>query len=431
MKSIPIAYGRGTIEARIPEKNLAGILRIKPSTPLEHPMEEVRRKLIEPNGTAPLASIVAGKKSGCIVVCDITRPVPNEILLAPILQTLENAGLKPADILLLVATGMHRPSTPEEKLEMFGKTIVNRFPIVDHVATDEVAMAYLGQTSRDIPIWINRRYLDAEVKILTGLIEPHLMAGFSGGRKSICPGIAGEKTIGPWHSPRFLEHAQARGGVLDGNPVHEEQLEVARKAGCDFIVNTVIDHQRRILQVVAGDLESAHLEGVRFAKSHVADFVDKAVDVVVTGAAGYPLDATWYQAIKGIVGAMDILKPGGTIILAASCSEGLGCREFEEIAERFSTIDEFMDAIIAERFFILNQWQLEELGKALRRGRVKVVSDGLPAEVFRRFYVEPVPSLDGAIEDALAEYGPETSVAVMPEGPYVLACIEEGGRSTG
>jgi nickel-dependent lactate racemase len=416
-----LAYGRGTLSVELPEKNVVKVLGIQPATALTQPLDEIRRKLTAPNGTRPLAEIAAGKKSACIVISDITRPVPNKIILPPILQTLEEAGISPAEIVILVATGLHRISTPEEKIEMLGELIVNRYRVEDHDARNQNEHNCLGKSSRGVPIWIDKRYLDAEVKILTGLIEPHFMAGFSGGRKSICPGIAAAETIGTWHSPRFLEHENAKFGCLENNPVHEESLEIALKSGCDFIVNVVIDHHRNILSVVAGDMNTAHLEGVETARKFVVDTVQKQVDVVVTSAAGYPLDKTWYQSVKGIVGAVDILKPGGTIILASACDEGIGSKEFTEMTETFATPEAFMNAILNAKDFIVDQWQVEELLKALRKGKVKVVSDGLPPDVFRKYYVVPSPSVEQAVADALAEYGHEMSIAVMPDGPYILA----------
>ncbi|MDR1140941.1 MAG: nickel-dependent lactate racemase [Planctomycetaceae bacterium] len=418
-----LAYGRGTLSVDLPEKNVVKVLGIQPAVVLPEPMEEVRRKLSNPNTSEPLAKIAAGKKSACIVVCDITRPIPNKIILPPILEILEEAGIADSEILLLVATGLHRASTPEEKLEMFGETIVNRYRVEDHNARNQNEHDYLGNSTHGVPIWIDRRYLAAEVKILTGLIEPHFMAGFSGGRKSICPGIAAAETIGTWHSPQFLEHKNARFGCIENNPVHNEQLEIAQKSGCDFIVNVVINHHRQILAVVAGAMDNAHLEGVNIARKCVADTVNKPVDVVITSAAGYPLDKTWYQAIKGIVGAVEILKQNGTIILVAACDEGLGSQAFEEIATRFPTIETFMEAILADQFYVADQWQIEELAKALRKGKVKIVSNGLPPEVFQKYYVTPSPSLEQAVADAFAEYGTEMTIAVMPDGPYVLALV--------
>lgn len=422
-----LAYGRGKMTVRIPESNVVKVLGIQPGTPLPDPTGEVRAKIMQPTGTAPLARLAEGRRSACIVISDITRPVPNKVILPPVLETLEQAGMDPSEIVILVATGLHRASTPEEKLEMLGQAIVDRYPVLDHDALNREEHDYLGESSGGVPVWVDRRYLRAELKILTGLIEPHLMAGFSGGRKAICPGITGAETIGPWHSPRFLEHENAKPGCMDDNPVHREQMEIARLSGCDFIVNVVIDHRRNVLRVVAGDMEQAHLEGVRFAREILVDTVDEPVDIVVTSAAGYPLDKTWYQAIKGIVGAVDIVKPGGTIIIASACDEGAGSEEFDEIAQKYPTVEAFMDAICSGDYFIINQWQLEELGKALRKATVQIVSDGMSPELFRRYYVRHVPTVEQAVTEALERYGSQATIAVIPDGPYVLSMV--GRRS--
>ncbi len=420
-QTVSLAYGRGTLDVAIPEKNLVKCLGYKPLPALTDPEAEIAALLEKPTQSDPLSKLAKGKKTACILISDITRPVPNTVILPPILRSLEAAGIARNDILILIATGLHRPSTPEELLEMCGPDIVGKYRIEDHYAREKEQHTYLGESPRGVPIWIDSRYLAADLKIATGLIEPHFMAGFSGGRKAICPGICGAETIADWHKPKFLEHENATNGVLDGNPVHEENTWIAKKAGCDFIVNVVLDSHRRILKAVAGDMVFALEEGVRFARTFVVDTVEEPVDIVLTSGAGYPLDTTFYQSVKGIVAALNILKPGGTIIIASSCTEGLGSKEFDEIAERFPKIESFVDAIIKDEFFVLNQWQMEELAKALRKGRVKFYSEALSAETLRRFYVEPVASLATAVEESIAEYGPNASVAVLPEGPYVLA----------
>ena len=421
MTQISLAYGRGTLSVDVPDKNLVKCLGYKELPPLVDPEAEIAAILQKPNGTAPLSQLARGKKTVCILISDITRPVPNETILKPLLRVLENSGIERQNILILVATGMHRPSTPEELLEMVGQEIVAHYRIEDHYGREDSQHTYLGESPNNVPIWVDTRYLEADLKIATGLIEPHFMAGFSGGRKAICPGICGQATIAAWHKPRFLEHEKATNGFLEGNPVHEENTWIAKKAGCDFIVNVVLDSKRRILKAVAGDMVEALEEGVRFARTFVVDTVDQPVDVVITSGAGYPLDTTYYQSVKGIIAGLAILKPGGTIIIASSCTEGLGSKEFDLIAETFPEIEQFVDAIFKEKFFVLNQWQMEELAKALRKGKVKYFTDALSPEVLRKFYVEPVASVEQGITEAIAEYGPETTIAVLPEGPYVLA----------
>jgi nickel-dependent lactate racemase len=272
-----------------------------------------------------------------------------------------------------------------------------------------------------VPIWIDSRYIDAELKITTGLIEPHLMAGFSGGRKLICPGIAALATIKVWHGPDFLEDPRADCGILDGNPVHEESTWIGRHAGCDFIVNVVINTQRSVLKFVAGDMEQAFHEGVDYCRQVVSDSVPEPVDIVVTSCAGYPLDTTFYQAVKGLVGALPIVKQGGTIIMAASMSEGIGSPQFQQLFDENSDLETFVERITSGGYFVMDQWQLEELAKVRRKARVKLVSDGLPAETINRLFVESAPTVELAVEDSLADYGADAQIVVIPKGPYVLA----------
>jgi nickel-dependent lactate racemase len=418
---IKLAYGKGGMPVHLPDRNVVKCLEHAPGNPLPTPTVTTIERLLAPQGTPPLAELAKGKSSACVLISDITRPVPNEVILPPMLEMLESSGIRREQILILVATGLHRPSTPEERLEMCGEEVVSRYRIEDHHARDDSEHTYLGESPRGVPIWIDSRYLEADLKIATGLIEPHFMAGFSGGRKAICPGIAGQATIARWHSPRFLEHENARNGVLEGNPVHEENTWIAKKAGCDFIVNTVQNADRQLLEIVAGDMEAAFHQGVEHARGLVRATLRDPVDIVVTTCAGYPLDATLYQSVKGVVAAMEILKPGGTIVLAAAMSEGVGSKEFDQIVEDCPTIDDFMQKITQTDYFLLNQWQIEELGQALRIGRVVVVTDGLPKQTVEKYYLQTAPSVEEAVEEALQRYGADATIAVMPEGPYVLA----------
>jgi nickel-dependent lactate racemase len=249
------------------------------------------------------------------------------------------------------------------------------------------------------------------------------MAGFSGGRKLICPGIAALETVKVWHGPDFLEHPRADCGILEGNPVHEENTWIARHTGCDFIVNVVIDSDRRPLHFVAGDMEQAFLDGVDFVRQVVVDTVSEPVDIVVTSSAGYPLDTTFYQAVKGLTGALAVVKQGGTIILAAGLTEGVGSPQFEQLFSENATLEGFVERILGKDYFVLDQWQLEELAKVRRKAKVKVVSHGLPAAKINRLFVESAPTVEQAVADSLAEYGPAAKIAVIPKGPYVLAQV--------
>jgi nickel-dependent lactate racemase len=409
------------LDVDLPDRHLVACLQYKPADPLSDPEKTIQERLACPTGTPSLLDLARGRRNACIAICDVTRPVPNRIVLPPILKTLEAAGIARDQILILVATGMHRPNEGDELVEMVGPWVAENYRIENHHGPVQDEHTYLGKTDRGTPVWIDTRYATADLKITTGLIEPHFMAGFSGGRKLICPGMAGLETVKQWHGPDFLEHPNSRCGCLAGNPVHEENTAIGRMAGCDFIVNVVIDAKRKILHVVAGDMVAAFEEGVAFARKPVTATVPEPVDIVVTSSAGYPLDATYYQSIKGMVGAMSIVKPGGTIILAASLSEGIGSPEFRSLFDDNATLDLFMERLLSKQSFVMDQWQLEEYAKVRRHAKIKVVSDGLPPETLRRLFVESAPSVESAVAEALAEYGPNATIAVIPKGPYVMA----------
>ena len=418
---IRLDYGKTGLDVELPDDRVVGPLSLRPVTPLDQPARVLEQALAHPIGSPPLAELARGKKSACILICDITRPVPNQLLLPPILETLERAGVPRDGILILIATGLHRPNEGDELAELVGSEIAANYRCENHHGKQLDEHTYLGTTPRGVPAWIDTRYFEAELKITTGLIEPHLMAGYSGGRKLICPGIAALETVKVWHGPQFLEHPKADCGFLEGNPVHEENTWIGRHTGCDFIVNVVIDAERRPLKFVAGDMEAAFLEGVDFVRDVVLVRLPKEVDIVVTSSAGYPLDTTFYQSVKGMVCAMPIVKQGGTIIVAASMTEGIGSAPFQQLFREHATLEGFIERILGKDYFVMDQWQLEELAKVRRKARVKVVTHSQGPEVLNRLFVESAPSVEQAVAESLAEYGPEATIAVIPKGPYVLA----------
>jgi nickel-dependent lactate racemase len=420
---ITLDYGKTGLPVTLPDDRLiAPPLAIRPANPLPDPEAALESALARPIGARPLAEIAKGKKTACVVVCDITRPVPNKLILPPLLRTIESAGVPRSGITILVATGLHRPNEGAELVELVGEEVANNYRCENHRGKATEEHDNLGTTPSGVPAWIDRRYTRAELKITTGLIEPHLMAGYSGGRKLICPGLAGLETVKVWHGPKFLEHPKADCGIVEGNPVHEENTRIALLAGCDFIVNVCIDGRRRVTGLWAGDMIKAWEEGVKFCREVVRAGVPKPADVVVTSCAGYPLDTTWYQAVKGLTGALPIVRKGGTIVLAASLTEGLGSPEFQHRLKEYEASGAY-DRPSASATCEMDEWQLVMLKKVLSHCRVKVVSGGLPAEVLRRCRVEPVESVERAVADSLAEYGPAATLAVIPKGPYVLPVV--------
>lgn len=417
-------YGRTGLAVELPDRNVIKVLRYRPAEPLDDPGAAIRDLLESPIGCPPLRYLAAGRRSACIAVCDITRPVPNAIILQQLLPVLHEVGIRREDVLILVATGLHRPNLGRELEEVLGPEICRDYRVANHAGDRIEEHVYLGESPRDVPIYIDRRYVEADLKITLGLIEPHFMAGYSGGRKLICPGLAALETVRVWHSPRFLEHPQARAGYLEGNPVHEENTWIARRAGCDFIVNVVLDEKRRVVHAVAGDMEAAFAAGVRFVERMVRDTVPEPVDIVVTSSAGYPLDATFYQSVKGMVAAEPIVRPGGTVILATEISEGIGSPDFRQIFQEHDSLEQFLERISGSDYFRMDQWQLEEMAKVRRKAEIVVVTQGLSPDVLSRLFVTPKATVEEAVADCLRRYGPDATIAVMPKGPYLIASVE-------
>ena len=421
---IKMDYGKTGLMVDLPNDKVIGPLEIKNATPLANQSQAISDALAHPIGSKPLAEIAKGKKTACILICDITRPVPNKVILPQILKTIEDAGVPRNGITILIATGLHRPNEGEELVELVGEDIANNYRVENHHGKETSEHDYLGITPKGVPVYIDSRYIRAELKITTGLIEPHLMAGYSGGRKVICPGIAGIETVKVWHGPKFLEHPNADCGIVEGNPVHEENTYIALMSGCDFIVNVCVDGNRQITWAGAGDMIKAWEAGVSFVRQVVRVTIKEPVDIVLTSCAGYPLDITWYQAVKGLIGALPILKKGGTIILVASLSEGLGSPEFQQVLSENPDLKAFKKRILETDYFVMDQWQLEEFAKVIEKCKVKVFSKGLEHSVLSKCHVTPIDSVEQAIADSLQEYGPSARIAVIPKGPYVLACVE-------
>lgn len=418
-----LEYGKQGLVVDLPDRNVVGVLSMGGADQLADPAAEINRALEQPLGTGALAELARGAASACIVICDITRPVPNTLLLPPMLAALEGAGVPRKAITLLVATGLHRPSSTDELRAMVGEQILNTYRVINHHAREMEEQRFLGRTNRGTPVYIDRVYCDADLKITTGFIEPHLMAGFSGGRKLIAPGCAGEETIKALHSPQFIEHPSCCEGVIDGNPLHEELLEIAGRAGHDFMLNVALDAQRRITGVFGGDPVVAHAAGVSHVRRAVGASLHTPADIVVTSGAGYPLDLTLYQAVKGMTAAMPVVKKGGMLVIAAECAEGLGSPEFTEMATRYSSAEAFMATVMAGPVRI-DQWQLEECAKVVRDHDVVVVAGGIPEEQRRRLFLRSARTVEDAVREGLNRYGAGATIAAIPKGPYTLVHVD-------
>ena len=380
-----------------------------------------RRRSRTRSAPPALARLARGRASACVVISDITRPVPNAVILPPLLRTLEEAGIERRNITILVGTGLHRPNEGEELVRLVGPRVAADYRVENHRARDRGSLVHLGRSSAGAPIWIDRLYVEADLKIATSLIEPHLMAGYSGGRKAVCPGIVGVDTMRVLHGPELMRHPRSAEGVIEGNPFHRQALEVALRAGVDFTLNVSMNHRREVTGVFAGDLEEAHAEGVAFVEAGASAWLEEPVPIVVTTSAGYPLDLTFYQAVKGLTAVLPVVAEGGTIVLVARCSEGLGSPEFIRLLEETESAAAFEERLRDPAFFEIDQWQLQELCKVLARARVVLYSEGVDARgPHLSGLVEAADSVEAGIEAARVRHGPEAPVAVVPRGPYVL-----------
>ena len=420
---VELAYGKSTLKLDLPDGVNPTVIRKTPLPIMADPAAAVRAALDKPVGAPPLGELARGKSSACILICDITRPVPNHLFLQPMIRDLMEAGIPADGITVLVATGLHRPNEGEELAELIGDPwVLDTVTVANHFARNDEDHVDLGVTpGRGVVVKLDRRLVEADLKIATGLVEPHFMAGYSGGRKVVAPGVAHHETIRTFHNAKFMEDPAAVQCNLDGNPLHEEQLAIVRMLGDVYAVNTVIDEDRNLVFVNFGEIIESHLAAVEFVRASTELPVGRKFKTIVTSSAGYPLDKTYYQTVKAMVVPMDILEPGGTIIVASEISEGFGSPEFRAAQERLVALgpDAFLDTLLAKSHADVDEWQTEMQLKPMRVGNIQLYAPNMPAEDRRITGVEMVDSLEGAIVAAVARAG-DPDVAVIPEGPYVV-----------
>ncbi|MFI5396244.1 MAG: nickel-dependent lactate racemase [Candidatus Binatia bacterium] len=419
---IRLDYGLTGLNVHLPNGLPISVAEPSKGLPVADPAAAVAQALRAPIGARPLAELACGRRDAVVVISDKTRPVPNGIVLPPILRTLEAAGIDRSRIEILVATGLHRPNTRAELVEMTSTELVEHCRFRNHIARNADEHFHLGRTRRGTEVWLDRGFINSDLKVVTGLIEPHLMAGYSGGRKGVAPGLAGVETMRSAHGPAMLE-SNVGPGIIDGNPFHEDLLEIARLAPVDFLLDVSVDRTRKLTGVFAGDIERAHEAGMEAVEREVRVDLDRPADIVITSAGGYPLDATFYQSIKGLTGALNVVRRGGTIILAAALSEGIGSEDFQELLRAARGNDDFMARVTAPGFFRVDQWMVQHLCQVLRKAEVVLVTEGLPAEAVRGLLVTPAVTVETALARALEHYGSEAHIAVLPQGPYVLATV--------
>ena len=421
-QELKLAFGKHGLNISLPEGFEYVVLDAKSAPALADQNAALEEALDRPIGTEPLAGFAQGKSSAAISVCDITRPAPNRVVLPHVLRRLEAAGMERSHIVILIATGLHRPATNAEIREIVGEEIARAYRVENHDARQGSDHRFLGNSKSGTPAWIDERFVSADLRMTLGFIEPHLMAGYSGGRKLVVPGLAAQETIKTIHSPRFMREPLAIEGSIADNPLHRELVEIAGMAGHQFMLDVALARDRRIAAVFAGDPIEAHRRGVEFVSRALLEEIDRPVDAVITTGAGYPLDLTWYQCVKGVTAASHIVREGGRILIAGACSEGCGGPEFTRLSGEYGAPQAYLDAI-ANSDVTVDQWQLEKLALVATRASVFYCVPGLESSHRERLWGRAFEDIQCAV-NALVEGLPAGSrVGVIPEGPYALARV--------
>ena len=418
---VHVTYGRQGLDLDLPSDTHV----VEPSDAPGLPDEAAafRAAVREPIAAPALRELVGAHERVVIVTSDITRATPNERLIPWILDELGH--VPPENITVIIGTGSHRGTKPEEMERMFGRGVLERVRVVDHDAHDPSQVSYLGETSRGAQAYLNLDYVNADKRIVVGFIEPHLYAGFSGGPKGIMPGIAGIETVKFFHNFQMVGSSGSTWLKLEGNPIQEMSREVAAMAPPHFMVNVTLNGKKQITGFFCGDYRQAHLVGCEFCKSTGATPVPHRFDVVVTTNGGYPLDQNLYQCIKGMSAAMGITKQNGTIVMCSELSDGLPDHgNFKEIVRARTTPNDLLAMIGAPGYSVYDQWAAQSQAMVLLHAKV-LFHSMLPDDVIRSVMLTPTRDPSAAVRDALAAAGPGATCAVLPFGPYVVPYVKE------
>lgn len=406
---VDLPYGRGSLEVELPDD--CHVVEARFVDGLADEVAAIRSALASPIGCEPLSSLVpAGARVG-VAICDVTRPFPGRRVLPVLLEHLTEA-----EVTLFVATGTHRACTERELEQMLGREILSRYRVVQHDAFDAQRHKEIGRlATTGTPVLIEREFLDQQVLITTGFIEPHFFAGFSGGPKMVVPGLAAIDTVLDLHSAIRIGSPSARWGVMEGNPVHDGIRAVASMVGVTFNLDVTINSQHAITGVFAGELFASHAAGCRFVGRTAMTPVPRRYDVVVTSNSGYPLDQNLYQSVKGMSAAGQIVRDCGAIIIATECSDGLPDHgQYKRLLKQATGPDQFMRRLAQPGFSVHDQWQVQVQAQIQAQARVYVRADGLTDGQIRDAWFEPVHDIDGLVRQLGG------MVAVIPQGPQVI-----------
>ena len=418
---IKLDYGDHGMPVDLPD-DATTVIQPRPRSALPDAHAALSHALRHPVGVRPLRDAVPRGATVGISVCDITRAQPRPQMLRAILE--EMPHVRTEDITIFIATGTHRGNTAEEVEAMLGPDLAGELRVVMHDARDPATLAFLGETSKGVPVWLNREWVDMDFKITTGFVEPHFFAGFSGGPKMVAPGLAGLDTVMVLHDAQRIGHPRAVWGVTEGNPVHDEVREISCLSGVDFAVDVTLNRDQQITGVFAGDLASEHASACRAARRDAMQPVDAPFDVVLTTNSGYPLDQNLYQAVKGMSAAAEVVKPGGHIICVAECRDGLPDHGAYAaiLAERDSPA-ELLEMINSPGYSVPDQWQVQIQAQIQMKANVSVVSGYLDPEQIRAAHFKPAEDAAEAISQALSASGPGSTLCVLPQGPQTIPYV--------
>ncbi len=425
--NVNILYGRSGLKVDIPDDTQVDVIRKHQMPLVKEPAASVSNAFNNPIGCPSLAELASRANSACILLCDVTRPVPNALFIDPLIQTLVENGIDSDQITVLIATGLHRPNENEELAEVVGsQNVFHNFNVVNHFATIEEDHVELGETTRETVIKIDRRFVQADLKIATGLVEPHFMAGYSGGRKVITPGIAHADTIRRLHSAHILEDPATRSCNLENNPLHAEQLEVLdmlrQQTNSEiYAINTVIDEYRRLGLFNFGEIEQSHLEAVAFAHKYTSVDISRKYQNILTSAGGYPLDQTYYQTVKGMVTPLEIAEKEANLIVASECAEGIGSDSFRSAQVNLIAQgkERFLEDLKRKSLADIDEWESEMQVRAQSVARVQLYAPSLTLGDQSLTGVELIDSIEDTIRENLAS-SRDKHLAIIPEGPYVI-----------
>jgi lactate racemase len=411
-------YGKNGLEVELPQERVTVIEPVFRDA-LPDPGAALKAALRSPIGRPPLREMVQPGQKIAISVCDITRAQPRRETLTALFE--EMPGVSPDDVTILIATGTHRTNNHAELESMLGPDIVKRYRVVNHDSRDSTSLEYVGRTSSDVPVFINRAWLHADVRITTGFVEPHFFAGFSGGPKMVAPGLAGLDTVLVLHDARRIGHPNATWGVTEGNPIHDDVREIAKMVGVHFAVDVTLNRSQKITAVFAGNLFLEHRAACAAAKRDAMRAVNTPFDVVLTTNSGFPLDQNLYQAVKGMSAAAKVVKPGGTIVCAAECCDGLPSHgSYGQVLASQPSPERLLAMINTPGYSVPDQWQVQIQAQIQMKAKVQVKASGLDPDAIRAAHFQPIDDVTAAVCDAMRAAGPTATLCVLPQGPQTI-----------